>query len=100
MTKFTEGPWELGGGENGGLATYVYCDDATGAAVANIEFPHIRRSAEEVRANGLLIAAAPEMYAALTKCLNFIANTESELGIELTSGMEARAALAKARGEV
>lgn len=46
-----------------------------------------------------LIAAAPELYEALNDCLNYIENTESELGITLSSGQSARAALAKARGE-
>ncbi len=96
MTKFTEGPWELGGGENGGLATYVYCDDATGAAVANIEFPHIRRSAEEVRANGLLIAAAPRLYAATEKLIEAL---EALVG-DCPEVEYGRLALAKARGEV
>ena len=39
-----------------------------------------------------------EMYEACEKALNFIQNTESELGIELSSGDALRAALSKARG--
>lgn len=46
-----------------------------------------------------LIAAAPDLYEALSDCLNYITNTESELGITLSSGQSARDALAKARGE-
>ena len=46
-----------------------------------------------------LIAAAPDMAEALEKALNFITNTESEMGETLPCGDAARAALAKARGE-
>lgn len=45
-----------------------------------------------------LIAAAPVLLEALRKCLNFIENTEGELGITLTSADAARAAIAKAEG--
>ena len=53
----------------------------------------------DVRANTHLIAAAPDMAEALEKALNFITNTESEMGETLPCGDAARAALAKARGE-
>ena len=57
--------------------------------------------ADEVKriAEAHLIAAAPDLYAALEKALNFITNTESEMGETLPCGDAARAALAKARGE-
>ena len=53
----------------------------------------------DVRANAHLIAAAPDMAEALEKALNFITNTESEMGETLPCGDAARAALAKARGQ-
>ena len=53
----------------------------------------------DVRANAHLIAAAPDMAEALEKALNFITNTESEMGETLPCGDAARTALAKARGE-
>lgn len=53
----------------------------------------------DVRANTHLIAAAPDLYAALERALNFIANTESEMGEALPCGDAARTALAKARGQ-
>ena len=53
----------------------------------------------DVRANTHLIAAAPDMAEALEKALNFITNTESEMGETLPCGDAARAALAKARGQ-
>jgi len=45
-----------------------------------------------------LVAAAPDVTEALKSCLNYIENTESELGIRLPCGDAARAALAKAEG--
>ena len=51
---------------------------------------------EQAKANARLIAAAPEMLAALRRARNFIENTESELGIVLDSGNAVRAAIAKA----
>lgn len=42
-----------------------------------------------------LFAAAPELLEAAQKALNYISNTESELGITLDSGDALRAALAK-----
>lgn len=50
-------------------------------------------------ADAHLIAAAPDMAEALEKALNFITNTESEMGETLPCGDAARAALAKARGQ-
>lgn len=57
--------------------------------------------ADEVKriAEAHLIAAAPDMAEALEKALNFITNTESEMGETLPCGDAARTALAKARGE-
>ena len=57
--------------------------------------------ADEVKriAEAHLIAAAPDMAEALEKALNFITNTESEMGETLPCGDAARAALAKARGQ-
>lgn len=41
-----------------------------------------------------------DLMDAAERALNYIANTESELGITLDSGDTLRAAIAKARGEV
>lgn len=49
-------------------------------------------------ANDRLIAAAPELLEAALKALNFIENTESEMGEALSSGDSLRAAIAKAGG--
>lgn len=90
MSGFTKGPWDLGGGESGGSATIVYSDDATGSAIAELQFSHVRRHAQEVRANGHLIAAAPEMYEALKA----IASGEG-----LQPGQTLERILAKAEGK-
>lgn len=45
-----------------------------------------------------LIAAAPDLYEAAVKALNFITSTEGEFGITLDSGVMLRAALKKAQG--
>ena len=94
-TKFTPGPWRydrtngspttgehmIAGAKPGYLAEVRDCGSG------------------DVRANAHLIAAAPDMAEALEKALNFITNTESEMGETLPCGDAARAALAKARGQ-
>lgn len=52
----------------------------------------------ESEADARLIAASPDLLEAAVKALNFIANTETELGITLDSGDALRAAIAKAGG--
>lgn len=65
----TAGPWEVGGGENGGSEDYVYCDNSLGSAVAIVRhdkaLPMQVFSKAETDANAHLIAAAPEMLEAL-----------------------------------
>lgn len=65
----------------------------------DVEILWFENDPEPDDANAHLIAAAPDLYEALERCLNFIENTESEFGDLLPSGDVARAALAKARGE-
>ena len=63
------------------------------------EFWESARGKKEMHANARLIAAAPDLLEALERCLNFIENTESEMGDTLECGDKARAAIAKAKGE-
>ena len=49
--------------------------------------------------NARMIAAAPDMYEALKRCLLYIENDEEDRGRKSDEGNEARAALAKAAGE-
>lgn len=59
---------------------------------------HSEKQKAEAVANARLIASAPELYEALTACLNYIENTECELGIKLSCGDKARSALSRAHG--
>lgn len=66
--KHTPGPWEVGDGVVSGSEHIIYCDDATGSAVATVLFEPLDitgRSKTERRANAHLISAAPDMYEAL-----------------------------------
>ena len=95
MTKHTPGPW------------HVYGDDKTliGAAdgkmmLAKTNHRHIcqewSRPVEEAQANARLIAAAPELLVALK---NLSAEMMFSTGREQVFVEEARAAIAKARGD-
>jgi hypothetical protein len=104
MSKHTPAPWVLK------IRPAEHDDNVT---VAEIEQPRSvkyrgavtrMQSAEhiygigkdELIANARLIAAAPDMLEALKLCANYIANTESEFGITLPCGENARAAITKA----
>ena len=87
--KWTPGPWEV-------AAT---ADDLVVKGRAKIASTYPSDGDVWGNANAHLIAAAPDMAEALEKALNFITNTESEMGETLPCGDAARAALAKARGE-
>lgn len=69
--------------------------DALAVAVSGREH-HADWFADIDHPDALLIAAAPELLEAAQKALNYIANTESELGVTLDSGDALRAAIAKA----
>jgi hypothetical protein len=58
---------------------------------------HILRRKKESGAERVR-QAAPELLAAAKRALNYIENTEGELGITLDSGNALRAAIAKAEG--
>jgi hypothetical protein len=99
-TKFTPGPWVVGNifeltfGVKRGNGTepigFVY-----GPSLA--ERYDVGRTA---LANARLIAAAPELYEALERTLNWLASYPGEGAMGIGGPYEqARAALAKARGE-
>ena len=69
--------------------------DALAVAVSGREH-HANWFADIDHPDARLIAAAPELLEAAQKALNYIANTESELGVTLDSGDALRAAVAKA----
>jgi hypothetical protein len=80
---------------------FVEVEDASGKSVRFGEW--VRRPdgfwALRIAASPALIAAAPATLKALRGCLNYIENTEAELGIRLDCGNAARAVIAKATGE-
>lgn len=88
----TPGPWEAGEVGNGDKF-HVYCNDATGQAVAQCDQKFTFFTTEERLANVRLIAAAPEMLAALQK---IVANAALVGGNPSQDYDLARAALAKA----
>jgi hypothetical protein len=104
--EHTPGPWQVGDGQGNGHRDYIYCDDATGSAVATVELQYAPRNPLEQQANARLIAAAPDMLAALKK-------HERVLSMRTTYGAKAkptvqelndmlddfRAAIAKATAE-
>lgn len=57
---------------------------------------HDEEHLEEVTAERRLRDAAPDLLEAAEQALNFIENTESELGITLESGIMLRAAIKRA----
>jgi hypothetical protein len=57
-----------------------------------------RAECAERDANARLIAAAPDLLAALKKCLNFIENVDANFGTKISAADDARAAIAKAEG--
>jgi len=78
--------------------TWIECGDCP----ANVIVGPFGTEAEAIAAwntRSPLIAAAPCLLHAAERALNFIENTESELGIELESGDLLRAAIRRARGE-
>lgn len=97
-TKHTEGPWAVSPenpkiikpADQFGMASNVIIGSAAGHPNSGF-FP----TDEEAVANARLIAAAPELLAALEGLLAVSVDTTSE---ELLAMMAAREAIAKARG--
>ena len=98
MTKptFTPGPWIIDPDETLPLAVIV--DDENGTGIAEISVKPRREASAEVVANANLIAAAPELYAALDAIVGRI--WEHDERTEFYKAEDrGRATLAKARGE-
>jgi hypothetical protein len=108
--KHTPGPWHYEPStvhhgpyviaEFGGDVCDCYTmSNLAGASVRNGgDSKPIHFHGERADANARLIAAAPDLLEAAKAALNFIANTEGELGITLNSGDLLRAALSAASG--
>lgn len=86
---FTPGPWYASCPTP--FSLHVYADGAEGDAIVVAQ---ATRSDDENKANARLIAAAPELLAALEHVLN------GALSLPRFAEDEGRAALAKARGEL
>jgi hypothetical protein len=63
--KGTPGPWERGGGENGGGELLVYCNNSLGSAICDATSHYSVFDKTTRIANLDLIAAAPELLEAL-----------------------------------
>ena len=81
----TPRPWEVGV-EGNGTPGYVYCNNGLGSAVAIVygkALPYTVFSRAEEEANARLIAAAPELLAALIQCqdqFRFYADEHAKAG--------------------
>lgn len=89
-TKFTPGPWTLGLETDNERAQVISQD---GQHIAYVE-------CDPVPANARLISAAPELLGALEDCLVCL-NADSDMQEDCATEIAmARAAIAKAKGEV
>ena len=109
--KFTPGPWSVHNA--GDVFTPLGAVNASGLDAPSDDGWHIADCdmgglfLEEVRANARLIAAAPDMYLALRKAMDFIEShvADPDITEEMSKAWNALedadpyAALAKARGE-
>ena len=98
-TKWTPGPWVVRNSDEWSCCVSTLEGNNVDGDPMYWTVASLNGLRDEKKANATLIAEAPELYKALERALNFIANTESEWGIQLDSGDAARAALSKARGE-
>ena len=97
---FTPGPWKIKNNEHSGEVAVVYC---TSQGVSNICGKRARPWGAEIHdANAHLIAAAPDLYGALSGLLkvtdSYLVGEADGPGLVLTRQV-AKYALAKARGE-
>jgi hypothetical protein len=92
----TLGPWKVRFIRNGDS---VHAPDGRPICFAPSAayIPNYTQGREEVQANFRILAAAPALYAALEVAIEAIANSDTEFCAKAIQ--QARAALAKARGE-
>jgi hypothetical protein len=94
MADFTPGPWEVGEPNQGGsvLAVGVFSDRWHIADV----WRDVPELVEEAEANARLIAAAPDLLAALKRSLDWLASYQGAGADRVWE--QAKAAIAKAEG--
>lgn len=90
MSDFTPGPWRVSLVSDGTRRRSVWTDGGPPAHIADVT---------NGEANGSLISAAPDLYEALNRIVSSVARTTSEDVCQSSDFDDARAALAKARGE-
>lgn len=103
-TKFTPGPWEAAQADSPKYMSavhFLYANKGIGTvALVGKDHAIVGDADLDVQnANANLIAAAPELYAALERAVDALASLRGELEPPLTQVVRGRAALAKARGE-
>jgi hypothetical protein len=99
MGEHTKGPWEVVDySDHTDSREILVIHRDSESRVCFMATPGSNGDAKKIAADARLIAAAPDLLAAAKAALNFIANTEGELGITLNSGDLLRAALSKASG--
>jgi hypothetical protein len=96
--RFTPGPWHVSGIRHSGDLrigpdTRLHAVGPDGDAVCMVFFDMETGTGWF---DARLIASAPDLLEAAEQALNFIENTESELGITLESGIMLRAAIKRA----
>ena len=98
--KPTPGNWLAD--DNEGFGTWGIWSNMspTGSGTAGAYIAKVFGDSAEAEANARIFAAGKDMLAAAKSALNFISNTEGELGIALESGDLLRAAIFKAEGKL
>ena len=96
MTKYTPGPWVVA--EYAGDVTMIEHHESTGYGFRQTLIARVLPVSEDAEGNAALLAAAPDMLAALELAAERleISNCEGEEGEHLAT---IRAAIAKARGD-
>lgn len=97
-TNYTTGPWRIE--EHGGTAYILPQIGNDGACITSVFIKGNGQNRSKNLANALLIVAAPELLAALEDCVESLSRLPDREGAwRVTSLHQARAAIAKARGE-
>lgn len=100
--KHTPGPWFVGALPP---AAWRYICDSTGSTVAAVaewdseDGELIQEFGAEAKANAYLIAAAPELLEALERLVEGVQISEDVTGIAVAYLIDARNAIAKAKGK-
>lgn len=97
--KGTPGPWERGGGENGGGELLVYCNNSLGSAVCDATSHYSVFDKQTRIANLNLMAAAPELLEALQNLVHADTHGIKNCTAQVSAIEKARAAIAKALGK-